>query len=82
MFLKFIFYLIFGARSDVKARLPHDGHVEVVDEGNLQTLGAFVVVAVVERLDVEQHRVTVILACLGTLKTTTKKDANPEKKQG
>jgi hypothetical protein len=54
----------------------------VVDEGNLQTLGAFVVVAVVERFDVEQHRVTVVLACLGTLKTTTKKDANHEKKQG
>jgi hypothetical protein len=74
--------LIFGAWSNVKARLPHDGHVEVVDEGNLQTLGAFVVVAVVERFDVEQHRVTVVLACLGTLKTTTKKDANHEKKQG
>ncbi len=58
----------------MKARLPHDGHVEVVDEGNLQTLGAFVVVAVVERFDVEQHRVTVVFARLGTLKTTTKTD--------
>ena len=54
-------YLIFCARSNVESRLPHDGHVEVMNEGDLQTFGALVVVAVVERLDVEEHCVSVVL---------------------
>ncbi len=61
--------LVLGAGRDVEARLPHDWHVQVVHQGHLQALGALVIVAVVERLDVEQHRVPVVLARLRTLQT-------------
>ena len=50
---KINFHLIFSSGCDVKSRLPHDGHVQVMHEGHLQPLGSLVVVAVVEGLYVE-----------------------------
>ena len=47
--------------------LSHDGHVEVVHQGQLQPLAPLVVVGVVEGLDIEEHRVAVILAGLRAL---------------
>ena len=64
--------MVLCARRDVEPDLPHDGHVQVVDEGDLQTLGALVEELVVEALDVKQHRVAVVLAGLGTLKCQEK----------
>ena len=40
--------LVLGAGSDVKPLLPHNGHVEVVDQSQLQSLRALVEVRVVE----------------------------------
>ena len=48
--------------------LSHDGHIEVVDQCQLQPLAPLVVVRVVEGLDVEQHGVAVVLAGLSALK--------------
>jgi hypothetical protein len=42
----------------------------VVNESHFESFGALVVVAVVERLDVEQHGVAVVLPGFGTLKNT------------
>ena len=53
--------------------LSHDGHVEVVDQGQLQPLAALVVVGVVEGLDIEEHRVAVILAGLRALHSDVNK---------
>ena len=73
--------LVFCSGRDVESRLPHDGHVQMVHEGNLEPLGPLVVVAVVERLDVEQHGVAVVLAGLCTLeiKAVTLLSWNPIK---
>ena len=60
--------LVLGARCDVEARLPHDGHVQVVNQGHLQALRALVVVGVVEGLDVKQHRVAIVFPGFSTLK--------------
>ena len=38
MNFKVLLNLVFSAGCDVEARLPHDGHVEVVQQGHLQTL--------------------------------------------
>ena len=59
--------LVLRARGDVEGPLPDDGHVEVVDDGDLEPLGALVVVAVVEGLDVEEDGEAVVLAGLGAL---------------
>ena len=56
----------------VESLLSHDGHVEVVDQRKFQPLAALVVVGVVEGLDIEEHRVAVILAGLRTLHTDVK----------
>ena len=44
--------------------LSHDRHVEVVYKCQFEALAALVVVGVVEGLDVEEHCVAVVLACL------------------
>ena len=60
--------LILGAGRDVKTGLPHNGHVEMMHQGHFKAFAAFVVVTVVEGLDVEEHRVAVVLARLGPLR--------------
>ena len=51
----------------MKPFLSHDGHVEVVNQGQLQSFAPLVVVRVVEGLNVEKHRVPVIFASLCSL---------------
>ena len=53
----------------MESLLSHDGHVEVVDQRKLQPFAALVVVGVVEGLDIEEHRVAVILASLRALQS-------------
>ena len=53
----------------MESLLPHDGHVEVVDQRKLQPFAALVVVGVVKGLDIEEHRVAVILASLRALQS-------------
>ena len=52
--------------------LSHDWHVEVVHQGQLQPLAPLIVVGVVEGLDIEEHRVAVILAGLRALRCGVK----------
>ena len=59
---------IFNTWSYVEAFLSHNGHIEMVYEGQLQSLAPLVVVRVVEGLDVEQHRVAVVFPSLRALK--------------
>ena len=59
--------LVLCAGGDVEAGLPHDGHIQVVHQGHFQAFGAFVVITVVEGLNVEEHRVAVVLAGFSTL---------------
>ena len=61
-------YLIFSSWCDVEPGLSHDGHIEVMNQCHFEALGAFVIVTVVERLDVEEHRVAVVLSSFRTLK--------------
>lgn len=51
----------------MKTGLPHDGHVQMVNQGHLEALRALVVVAVVKGLDVEEHGVAIVLARFGPL---------------
>ena len=51
----------------MEAFLSHDWHVQVMHQGELQALATLVVVGVVERLDIEQHCVAIVLASLGAL---------------
>jgi hypothetical protein len=52
----------------VEPDLPHDGHVQVMDQCHFQALGALVEKLVVEGLNVQEKGVTVVLSCLSTLK--------------
>ncbi len=51
----------------MKPGLAHDGHVEVVHDGDFEALAALVVVRVVETLDVKEHGVAIVFAGFGTL---------------
>ena len=63
-----IWYLVLRPWSDVKPCLSHYWHVQMMHQSNFETLGSFVIVAVVKGLDIEEHGIPVVFAGFSTLK--------------